>query len=118
LPTLHLIGGPNGAGKSTISNFLPRYKRIVRFDPDEYISELNNKGITDQQDQLYSIKLKVEQFFENRESFSFESNLQNAESYSIIKLAKQNRYKIELTFISVDDINLLYGQSRRKSSTR
>ncbi len=116
MPTLHLIGGPNGAGKSTNSIFLPRYKRITRFDPDAFIVELVNQGIVDEQNQLYSIKLKVEELFENRESFSFESNLHKTDNYSIVKLAKQHRYKTELTFISLDDVSYLYDRIEERAA--
>jgi predicted ABC-type ATPase len=116
MPTLHLIGGPNGAGKSTNSIFLPRYKKIARFDPDEFIVELISQGIEDEQDQIYSIKLKVEELLENRESFSFESNLHKSDNYSIVKLAKQHRYKTELTFISLDEVSNLYDRVEERAA--
>jgi predicted ABC-type ATPase len=116
MPTLHLIGGPNGAGKSTNSIFLPRHKKITRFDPDEFIVQLISQGLEDEQNQLYSIKLKVEELLENRESFSFESNLHKTDNYSIVKLAKQHRYKTELTFISLDDVNNLYDRVEERAA--
>lgn len=116
MPTLYLIGGPNGAGKSTLSFYLPRLRDIERIDPDEYISEQIRQGVSDLQSLQYSLQLKLDDLFENKVSFIYESNLHNEESYLIVRQAKKFRYKVELTFISVDNTTLLYDRVEERAA--
>jgi len=116
LPTLYLIGGPNGAGKSTLSLHVPRLRNIERIDPDEFIAEQIRHGVAGQQALQYSLQLKLDDLFENQVSFIYESNLHNEESYLIARQAKRFRYKVELTFISVDNTTLLYDRVEERAA--
>ncbi len=116
MPTLYLIGGPNGAGKSILSLHVPRVKHIERIDPDEFIAEQIRYGVAGQQALQYSLQLKLDDLFGNQVSFIYESNLHNEESYLIAKQAKMFRYKVELTFISVDNTTLLYNRVEERAA--
>jgi len=116
LPTLYLIGGPNGAGKSSFTISHSKFKRLNIFNPDAMILQMKAKGISKKSDQLQWLILEIDNHFKSRESFAYESNLHNEESYGIIAKALVNRYNLELYFISVDDTSKLIERIKKRVS--
>ena len=93
MPKLYLIGGPNGIGKSSQAFKISNEKGITFINADTII--LESKAINPDIDEsalLYLIKLNIEEVIENNESFIYESNLHNLNSYDIVSLVRRYRY--------------------------
>jgi len=84
LPTLYLIGGPNGSGKSTQAQVIGETRGVVVINPDKLILQWKAEGVTNKQALLELLKIEVEQLFDIKESFVFESNLHDYQSYEIV----------------------------------
>nr|WP_186736511.1 zeta toxin family protein [Spirosoma utsteinense] len=101
-PVLHLFAGPNGAGKSTLFAFM---QKIYLLDT---VSQINGDVIYKEnprltQDELAAIVGQlVKESFQNRHSFSFESNLATSASYTVVQSARQKGYRIILRYVNLD----------------
>lgn len=110
-PCLRIIAGCNGAGKSTYSRlfskdaipfdydkrFLSRYRKM----PD---SELREEIAINQTTQEFHAEL--ENAFNTRKSFTFETNLMAPYPGEIIKRAKNNGYRLEMYFFCLKSQDL------------
>jgi predicted ABC-type ATPase len=103
---LYIVAGPNGAGKTTLfKKIIPEGVDYINADAiaktiREKAGGLNVQDIANRETaEIFSTKVR------QRESFSIETNLADVDTYKSFIALKALGYRINLVFLSVDDIN-------------
>lgn len=114
MPEITIIGGPNGIGKSSLAEEICREKDIEFLNPDHLFQfEFTNP---DPGYFPYFLAGQVERLMEQNSSFLYESNLHQPQSFQILDLAKQYRYRRILLFMSTDDLGILIARVQERAS--
>lgn len=105
MPDLHVLAGPNGVGKTTGYDFIIP-KGIGYINADIIAKEIKEKaGGLNVQDIANAEASKF--FFERiskRETFGFETNLSDLDTYKTLQAVQNSGYKIMIYFLGTDDV--------------
>lgn len=113
MPEITIIGGPNGIGKSSLAEEIAQDKGIHFLNPDHLFQfQFTNP---DPDYFPYFLSGEVERLMEQHSSFIYESNLHQPQSFQILNLAEQYRYRKILIFMSTDDLEILYGRVQERA---
>lgn len=110
MPTFTIFAGVNGCGKTTLYNY--ECSKITgnifgkRVNPDEILK--NFGGDWQNNVDIYKSGLialnKLKDYLSNMESFNWETTLISHTLLKCLKQAKDNGYKVNLYFVSVENI--------------
>lgn len=105
MPELHVLAGPNGVGKTTGYDFIVP-KGTGYINADIIAKEIKEKaGGLNIQDIANGEASKF--FFEKiskRETFGFETNLSDLETYKTLMAVQNTGYKVVIYFLAIDDV--------------
>lgn len=112
MPTFTIFAGVNGCGKTTLYNY--ECSKITgnifgkRVNPDEILK--NFGGDWQNNVDVYKSGLiavnKLKDYLSNMESFNWETTLISHTLLKCLKQAKNSGYKINLYFVSVENVNI------------
>ena len=112
MPTFTIFAGVNGCGKTTLYNY--ENSKIFgnhfgkRVNPDEILK--NFGGDWQNEIDVYKSGLiavnKLKDYLNNLESFNWETTLISNTLLKCLKQAKSSGYKVNLYFISVDNVEI------------
>lgn len=112
MPNFTLFVGINGAGKTTL------YKSLTymygngffgkRINMDEIVCEFNgdNTSIKDYAKAAKITVARINECINNRISFNWETTIISPSTIKIIKMAKEQGFKVNVYFIGVKNLNL------------
>lgn len=103
-PSMIVYAGTNGAGKSTITKFYPRQVEVV-IDPDSIARRMSPEN--PEKASLKAGKLaiqKVNQFIQERSSFSIETTLGGKNALRQIEKAKEAGYNVEMHYVGLRSV--------------
>lgn len=102
-----LIAGVNGAGKSTLYQAIDELKDMERVNTDEIVREFGRWNCAKDVAEAGKIALsRIEQYFEDGNSFNQETTLCGRNIRNNIKKAKQLGYTIELHYVGVESVDI------------
>lgn len=101
-PRLFIIAGPNGAGKTTSAmKLLPDYlncEEYVNADSIAYgLSQFKPESVSIYAGRL--MLLRIEELFNNKKSFAFETTLASRNFVKLLKKCKQAGYSVNIIFL-------------------
>ena len=107
MPTITIYAGVNGAGKTSLYN-KTKNKTKRRINLDEIICEIKaNNNSNDSIVKAGKIALNlIKDYLKSKLSFNWETTLITPTHLKIMQEAKRLGYKINLIFISVNDLNI------------
>ena len=115
-PTIHLIAGPNGAGKTTFAKeFLPAADVVEFLNADLLAAGLS--PLAPDRMALRSGRLLLERWKElvdTRRDFAFESTLSGRTYLQMLKVAKQQGYRIHLCYLWLPKVSLCLSRIKQR----
>jgi predicted ABC-type ATPase len=115
-PTLYVIGGANGVGKTT--SFYDQFPIDCPFiNADEISKKLKENMADDRNIQEIANREAIHQmnlYLSKRESFGFESNLVDIETWKFIEKIKIIGYQIQVVYYGTDDVNICIQRVKQR----
>ena len=103
-PTLYVFAGPNGAGKSTY------FEELKKREPG--IQQINADVTAAQNPQMGALGVgsimarQAKELSQNRESFSWETNLAKQSNYKMFQGYQEQGYKLDITYVNLQTVEL------------
>jgi predicted ABC-type ATPase len=108
MPIIYVIAGPNGIGKTTLRyNLIPQNTPVI--NSDEIAKQTRAAGVTiniQEFSNREASKLVNEQI-EKRNSFAFETNLCDSDTWNFLIELQKTGYQLNVFFISTNDLAIL-----------
>ena len=115
---LYVLAGPNGTGKTTfysfsvLNNFIPKDLPFINVDLIAQNLGGYNETNYERANEIY--RQTISQLLSSGSDFMIESNLADNRSYEWLKLIKKKGYKINLYYLSTDDVAINIGRVQRR----
>lgn len=120
MPTLTIFAGVNGAGKTTLYKYQLakdyNLKNQFRVNPDEILKDFGGdwRSVKDQYKSGFIAIGKIKTYFKQRVSFNWETTILSYSSLMYVKTAKALNYKVNLYFVSVEDISVAFKRIKMR----
>lgn len=120
MPTLTIFAGVNGAGKTTLYKYHfikdSSLKNQLRVNPDEILQDFGGdwRSVNDQYKSGLIAIDKIKTYLKQGVSFNWETTVLSYFSLMNVKTAKALNYKVNLYFVSVEDVAVSFKRIKMR----
>ncbi len=116
-PLLVILAGPNGAGKSTLRINFPEYKALPFVNADLIArARFEDIGEAESQAAQKEAQAQINLYFQDQESFCFETVFSHISKIELIKTAHTYGYEVELCIVSNDNVAVNVARVKQRAA--